>query len=124
MSSSLEGNDWRRGHGPRRCVFRTRVQQVSGAGIGSFWHGPPCKGASAIWWGPRFSLGTPSLDASREFLGKILGEVVVERGRRYLHVAPGAPEVLGAPEVHLVQGGLGGLGGLGCQPGPVHPVVC
>lgn len=66
----------------------------------------------------------PSLDASRVLLKQILGGEVVERGRGYLRVAPWAPEVLGAPEVHLVQGGLVALVGLGCQPGPVHPEVC
>lgn len=65
-----------------------------------------------------------SLDASREFLGQILGEDVVERERGYLRVAPWALEVLGAPEVHSVQGDLVALVGLGCRPGPVHPEVC
>lgn len=47
---------------------------------------------------------------------------MVERRRGYLQVAPWVLEVLGAPEVHLVQGGLVAPVGLGCQPGLVHPV--
>lgn len=65
-----------------------------------------------------------SLDTSREFLGQILGEDILERGRGYLRVAPWALEVLGVPEVHSVQGDLVALAGPGCQPGPVHPEVC
>lgn len=42
MTPSLEGNDWRWGHGPRRCAFRTRVQQVSVTGRGSSLQGHPC----------------------------------------------------------------------------------
>lgn len=59
------------------------------------------------------------LEVSREFLGQVLKE----RGKEYLRVAPWALAVLGAPEVHLVQGGLGALVDLGCWLGSVHPEV-
>ena len=96
--------------------------------MGSFLRDPPTSNGHAkvflpVRRGPRFLSVMHSWDASREFLGQTLGEEVVERGRRYLRVAPWALAVPGAPEVRSVQGGLVAPVVLGYRPGPVRPEI-